>query len=496
MGVNKVYFLVAACCMLTAACQKPVNDAEAIRALHEEGRQVFYSTIVTEAENRNTDSVLTPAEMEKLRALSETHERLYEHLINIFYQKEEPEFLRLLSESGDDAIEAFHEKYIGLARASAQHFVTAMFSGVPATVYLRENTEEYKDLDTVDLVIRGTGYHAKIDPAVPVEKELDPGFETQEALDVGRFREAHRISKGKGVKIALLDTGIDTTHPVFGNTKWGTNFSLVRREGIPWESEASVVDWAWHGTMVSSIAAVYAPEAQLTVYKNMDGNTMNGPPYIYMLQSMMAAAIYKAVNDGNDVISISAGGATLDVPYQREAIEYAHRNNVVVVSSNPYTDWYSHGFADKGSYPEEYENVISVTAVEKKEDGTYGYWPRAAAFPGTDVAAANDIFGAYSTYTDMTDEYVPSTSAATPAVASLAAMAMSVFPKTGDEAPGEYADLITELILDNASPEKVGFSDWSEECGFGMIDAVKTVNEAVRLNEVRERYRAVDRERK
>lgn len=485
MKINRILVLITACFILTTACQKPVNDAVAINAIHEECRQIFYDTIIEQTEKRNADSVLNSGEMEKLRSLSETHERLYEHLINIFYQKEEPEFLRLLGESGNDAIEAFHEKYIELARSSAQHFVNSIFASDDATVYLRENTEEYKDMDTVDLVIRATGYHAKIDPAVPVEKELDPGFETQEALDVGRYREAHKISKGKGIRIALLDTGIDTTHPVFDNTQWGTNFSLVRREGIPWESEATVVDWAWHGTMVSSIVAVYAPEAQLTVYKNMDGNTMNGPPYIYMLQSMMAAAIYKAVNDGNDVISISAGGATLDVPYQREAIEYAHRNNVVIVSSNPYSDWHSHGFGRNGSYPEQYDHVISVTAVEKKEDGQYGYWPRAAAYPGTDVAAANDIFGAYSTFTDRTDEYVPSTSAAAPTVAALVAMTMSAFPKTGDEAPGEYADIIIELILDNACPEKVGHTGWSEECGYGMIDAVKTIHEAVRLNKVR-----------
>jgi hypothetical protein len=125
--------------------------------------------------------------------------------------------------------------------------------------------------------------------------------------------------------------------------------------------------------------------------------------------------------------------------------------------------------------------VVSVTAAEKKPDGSYGYWDVCAAQESNTVAAPNDIFGAFPTYVGKEDTYIPSISAAIPTVSALFALLVSVYPKTGTEAPGAYARVLMDLVIQNASPERVGFTVFSPECGHGLIDAEKTVKAAVEL---------------
>jgi subtilisin family serine protease len=373
--------------------------------------------------------------------------------------------------------------YLDLARFAGHMFIETFFTTDFSTDLLRKTYPPYKGLDAVDLVVRSVGINAKLD--LPPQREffkneLSPEFERQGALDGARFREAHKITRGSGARIAILDSGIDESHSVFKDTKWGKNFSFVGRAGKPWASDASLVDWGWHGTLISSVAARYAPEAQLTVYKVLDGDTQNDPAYQLLLQCFLAAGIYRAVHDGNDVISISASGASVDADYLREACQYASDRNCVLVSGALYSRWFKQG--NTLNFPGQYKTVVSVTAAQKKPDGTYGYWDVCAAQDTNTVAAPNDIFGAFPTYVGEKDSYIPSISAAIPVVSSLFALLVSVHPKRGDEAPGEYSRLLMDLVTKNANPERVGFKGFSPECGFGLIDAEKTVKAALALN--------------
>jgi subtilisin family serine protease len=249
--------------------------------------------------------------------------------------------------------------------------------------------------------------------------------------------------------------------------------------GPPWESRAPVVDWGFHGTLISSVAAVFAPEARLTVYKFGDGDTQNDPPFSYLMECQVAASIYKAVHDGNDIISLSASGATMDVPYLKEACRYAYEQNRVVISGNLYMRWYQMGTTR--NFPAQYDGVVSVTAAERRKDGTYGYWNVCAPDKTVDVAAPNDVFGAFPTYVGREDTYIPSISAAIPVVASLFALIVSEYPPTGREAPGAYAQSLIDLVQQSADPHKLGYEGFTPECGYGLIDAEKAVRSAQAL---------------
>jgi subtilisin family serine protease len=461
-------------------------DRAWLDSLFEQGRALFYQTIRQEISTHPKRSQLSPIEILKIEEAQTRYGKLYEILVNVFYQKDEPIFSALLSKQDQKSRQRFTKMYLELARFSSRMFVKAFFTTDFSTDLVRKLIPAYKSLDAVDLVVRSVGYNAKLDP--PPQREffnnpLSPEFERQGALDGARFREAHKITRGKGAKIAILDSGIDESHSIFKDTKWGKNWSLVGRIGKPWAAEASLVDWGWHGTLISSVAARYAPEAQLTVYKVLDGDTQNDPPYQLLLQCFLAAGIYRAVYDGNDIISISASGAGVDIDYLREACQYAYSRNCILVSGALYSRWFKQG--NVLNFPGQYKTVVSVTAAQKKPDGTYGYWDVCAAQETNTVAAPNDIFGAFPTYVGEKDKYIPSISAAIPVVSSLFALLVSVYPKTGDEAPGTYGQILMDLVTKNASPERVGFNRFSPECGYGLIDAEKTVTAALELKKRR-----------
>jgi subtilisin family serine protease len=482
IGTMAILALTFGMTAIFASCRKKVPAGAWLDRLHGDARGVFHRTIREEIAVHPKRSSLTAGELAKIEGVETLYPRLFEILINIFYQKDEPIYSELIKKDDAASRAGFDKMYLDLARFSGHMFVEAFFATDPINDKMRQTYPPYKNLDAVDLVVRSVGYNAKLDPAPQREyfkNALSPEFERQGAMDGARFREALKITRGKGAKIAILDSGIDESHSVFKNTKWGKPFSLVGRVGKPWAADASMVDWGWHGTLISSVAACYAPEAQLTMYKFLDGDTQNDPVYQLLLESIVAACIYRAVHDGNDVISISASGANLDLDYLREAARYAYEQNRILVSGALYSKWFKQG--NVKNFPSQYKGVVDVTAANKKPDGTYGYWDVCAAQDTNTIAAPNDIFGAFPTYVGKEDAYIPSISAAIPVVSSLFALLVSVDPRKGDEPPGIYAQTLIDLVTGNANPERVGFKGFSPECGYGLIDAEKTVKAAAAL---------------
>lgn len=151
---------------------------------------------------------------------------------------------------------------------------------------------------------------------------------------------------GKGVKIGIIDTGIDQTHPAFNpagftlppgfppvgsDPNYTTNKVIVARSYVvpslpidPTQSypdDTSPRDHIGHGTAVAMAAAGetnagpsatitgMAPQAWLGNYK-VFGSTYN----LFTTIDMIIEAIDDAVNDGMDVINLSLGGPSFSGP--------------------------------------------------------------------------------------------------------------------------------------------------------------------------------------
>ncbi|MFX0171151.1 MAG: S8 family serine peptidase [Candidatus Hodarchaeota archaeon] len=146
---------------------------------------------------------------------------------------------------------------------------------------------------------------------------------------------------GTGVTIAILDTGIDKTHPDLDDidNKDSTSDPKVILEASfidfddDGKNDTSPMDDHYHGTHVAGIAAAngyirgVAPGATLMNGKVLD-KTIGG------YTSWIVKGIDWAVSNGADIISMSLGGLPGDLdPLFEKAIDSAWENNVTVIAS-------------------------------------------------------------------------------------------------------------------------------------------------------------------
>ncbi|KAI9234151.1 MAG: peptidase S8/S53 domain-containing protein, partial [Podila humilis] len=132
--------------------------------------------------------------------------------------------------------------------------------------------------------------------------------------DITGVKEVHESMKlfGKGVKIGIIDSGVDYTHPALGGcfgpgckVAYGTDF--VGDDGHSPDDDPKS-DCDGHGTHVAGIIAAkdhtfvgVAPEATLGAYRvfGCRGGTSN---------DLIMKALLKAAEDGMQVINLSLGG--------------------------------------------------------------------------------------------------------------------------------------------------------------------------------------------
>lgn len=145
--------------------------------------------------------------------------------------------------------------------------------------------------------------------------------------EVTEGRRSFEISTGKGVRIALIDSGVDYNHPLLVE-----NIDLKNaRSYIP--GDGSVADTNGHGTMVAGVLKQISPNSIITPYRVIGDTTGDS--------SAILKAIIEAVNDGNDIINASVGtykckdikSEKLIIKAFERAIKYAKKNDVIVIAS-------------------------------------------------------------------------------------------------------------------------------------------------------------------
>jgi subtilisin family serine protease len=139
-------------------------------------------------------------------------------------------------------------------------------------------------------------------------------YATQWAPQALQLEQAHAASTGEGVRIAVLDTGIDATHPALAaRLARAGDGNILGRDFVDDDNDASEVDSRadagfGHGTHVAGLVALAAPGARLMPVRVLDaagrGNT-------WVLAEALAWAVDPdgdpATDDGAHVINISLG---------------------------------------------------------------------------------------------------------------------------------------------------------------------------------------------
>ncbi|MFI6468197.1 type VII secretion-associated serine protease mycosin [Streptomyces sp. NPDC050538] len=185
-------------------------------------------------------------------------------------------------------------------------------------------------------------------------------------------------SKGKGVRVAVIDTGVDVKNPQLTHAvdvKSGRNFlpkNLKDSNGdkIARGSENGTTDTVGHGTKVAGIIAArpvsgtgfvgLAPEATIIPIEQNDADGHG------TVQTLTDAVNY-AVQAGADVINISqdTSNAVKPDPSLESAIDTALARKIVVVASA------GNGGAGgnvKKTYPASFPGVLAVAASDRNNE--------------------------------------------------------------------------------------------------------------------------------
>lgn len=256
-------------------------------------------------------------------------------------------------------------------------------------------------------------------------------------------------TKGKGIKIAVLDTGCDVDHPdlrerIIG----GRNFTGDDR-GNP----NIYNDYNGHGTHVAGTIAAsengqgvmgVAPQADLLIVKVLDKN--GSGQYKWIIDG-----IHYAVEEKADIISMSLGGSE-DVYELRQAIRDAIKKGVLVVCAAG-NEGDGRDNSDEYAYPGAYNEVISVGAVNLERQSS----PFSNSHNEIDLVAPGEQI--LSTYPNGTYAKLSGTSMATPHVSGALALIKNIATHYFERNLSEtelYAQLIKRTVPLGNSPKLEG----------------------------------------
>ncbi|MGW7100659.1 type VII secretion-associated serine protease mycosin [Streptomyces sp. NPDC054838] len=285
-----------------------------------------------------------------------------------------------------------------------------------------------------------------------------------------RAEEAWGTTQGEGVTVAVLDTGVDGTHPdLAGQVLDGADLVGM---GAGRGDRA----WARHGTAMAAIIAGrghgpdraegvlgVAPRARILPVRVILEESDPGRAKARDSKSgALAEGIRWAADHGADVINLSLGDDSESAHHEGaedEAVQYALGKGAVVVASAG--NGGEHG--DPASYPAAYPGVIAVAAVDRKghkADFSTRHWYATVSAPGVDVVIADPDRSYYEGW---------GTSAAAAFVSGTVALVKAAHP-------GLSPAQIKKLLRDTAADAPAGGRDDSR--GYGTVDAAAALQGA------------------
>jgi subtilisin family serine protease len=219
--------------------------------------------------------------------------------------------------------------------------------------------------------------------------------------------QAQAMTRGAGVRVAVIDTGVDATHPALaGHLLPG--FDFVDFDADPSEAGGPLNAAYGHGTHVAGLVALAAPEARIIPIRALDADG-NGNAWV------LAEALLYAVDpdgnpdtdDGAQVINLSLGSATRT--RMIDAIT-AIASCAVAVVDDPVADRSDRGYREDEARCSRGRGAVVVAAAGNDASVSVKEFPAAEGGPGWLAVAASNESGriaAFSNYGGWIDVAAP-----------------------------------------------------------------------------------------
>ncbi|WP_404348263.1 S8 family serine peptidase [Sutcliffiella horikoshii] len=234
---------------------------------------------------------------------------------------EEQTVILIVEENSQNAIQnVIQQKYPNL---KIKRTYTAVFKGFAIHGPLKDLEKLQKEQGILE-VSPVTNYTPNIDESVP----FIGGEKMHRLFD----KEGNRLT-GKGVKVGIIDTGIDYTHPDLRDNYAG-GYDFVDEDKDPMETKRSQGMPTLHGTHVAGIVGAnghlhgVAPEAELIAYRVLGPGGHGSSEHVI-------AAIEMAIHDKVDVLNLSLGNTINGPDWPTSlALNKAVEHGVVAVTSS------------------------------------------------------------------------------------------------------------------------------------------------------------------
>lgn len=241
-------------------------------------------------------------------------------------------------------------------------------------------------------------------PALDSNAYSDPYLRLQKSFNAWSIADWHKKATGQGIRIALIDSGVDVDHPdLRGQIGYSENTA-------PEPADHNLADK--HGTAVAGVLSArpnngigiagIAPDADVLAFRACwpdQPNTLAAHCNSFTL----ALALNKAIRMNSRIINLSLSGP--EDPLLKMLIDKALSKGIVVVAALP-------GKNQPGGFP---ANIPGVLAVSQNEDQR----PGAIAAPGLDIL---------TTVPNQAYDFMTGSSFATPHVAGLIALLLQINP--------------------------------------------------------------------
>jgi type VII secretion-associated serine protease mycosin len=307
-------------------------------------------------------------------------------------------------------------------------------------------------------------------PASPADGSPEPRErrEPQWALTALDAREAWRTTRGAGVTVAVLDTGVDPSHPdLAGAVVEGPDLTGTARRRSLWgrhgTAMASVIAGRGHGDGRSPGVMGIAPAATvLSVRVALENDDPRRGRDRERGEDALARGIRYAADRGAQVISMSlggGGGSWKGSAAEERAVRYALGRGAVLVASSGNDG----AGPNRQNFPAAYPGVIAVGAVDERL--------RVTPFSNRQAYLSVVAPGSGILTADGPDSYVvgDGTSSAAALAAGVAALVRAAFPEL---APAEVRRAIERGTVHAPA------DGHDPAYGHGVVNAARALEEA------------------